>query len=423
MATADTHKNGSHGNGTPPHASGDAATATVVSLVPKKSKARRAYLLLGGLAGAAIGIYFIHGYVTRNDVATDDAQIEADVTPIATRVGGVILKMHIQDNQKVEVGQVIAEIDDADYKAKVAAAQADVDAATAQADSADAQVDIVKATSGGSLSSARAMLQGTGASVRSAQAMIDSAQATVARAKADLVKAQQDLDRAKKLHDAGAVSGQALEAAQASRDSAQASLDSANANLAASRDAQSQAQSRVAEAQGRVVQSTPVERQIAVATAAAKLAHANVARKQAELDQAKLQLGYTKIVAPTAGYASKLAVHEGQTVQPGLTLVMVVPQKQYVVANFKETQMDRIAPGDPVDIEVDALGGRAFKGRVESISAGTGARFSMMPPDNATGNFVKVVQRMPVKIELASGQDTSQLHAGLSVEVKVHLQH
>ena len=395
----------------------------VTAEMPKMSKARRAYLLLAALAGSAVGIYFIHGYVTRNDVATDDAQIEADVTPIATRVGGVILKMRITDNQKVEAGQVIADIDDADYKAKVAAAQADLEAATAQADSADAQVDVVRATSGGSLSSARAQLQGTGASVRSAEAMIGSAQATVARAKADLVKAQQDLDRAKKLHDAGAVSGQSLEAAQAARDSAQASIDSATANLAASRDAQAQAQSRVAEAQGRVVQSTPVDRQIAAAVAAAKLAHARAASSQAALDLAKLQLGYTKLVSPTTGYVSRLAAHEGQMVQPGLTLVMVVPQKQYVVANFKETQMDRIAPGDPVRIDVDALGGRSFTGRVESISAGTGSRFSMMPPDNATGNFVKVVQRVPVKIELDTGQDTSRLHAGLSVEVKVHLQH
>ncbi|CAN5579061.1 HlyD family secretion protein [soil metagenome] len=423
MATAEVHKNGSTGNGTTPRDASDAATATVVAPVPKKSKARRAYLLLAALAATAVGIYFIHGYLTRNEVSTDDAQIEADVTPIATRVGGVISKMLITDNQKVEAGQVIAEIDDADYKAKVAAAQADLEAANAQADAADAQVDIVRSTSGGALSSARAQLQGTGASVRSAQAMIDSARATVARAKADLMKAQQDLDRAKKLHDAGAVSGQALEAAQASRDAAQASLDSATANLAGSHDAQAQAQSRVAEAQGRVTQSTPVDRQIASATVSGKLAHARVASSQAALDLAKLQLGYTKIVSPAAGYVSKLAAHAGQMVQPGLTVVMVVPQKQYVVANFKETQMDRIAAGDPVEIGVDALGGRTFRGKVESISAGTGARFSMMPPDNATGNFVKVVQRVPVKIELESGQDTSQLHAGLSVEVKVHLQH
>jgi membrane fusion protein (multidrug efflux system) len=422
MATAEPRTNGTNGNGGVP-APADATTAKVVAPIPRKKKARRAYMLLFGLVVVALAVYFIHGYATRNEVKTDDAQIEADVTPVATRVGGVVLHMKITDNAKVEAGQVIAEIDDADYKAKVAAAQADLDGATAQAESADAQVDIVKSTSGGALTAAKATLQGTGASVRSAQAMIAAAQAQVARAKSDLAKAQQDLDRAQKLHDAGAVSGQALESAQAAKNSAQASLDAATANLAGSHDAQSQAQSRVAEAAGRVEQSTPVERQIAAATAAAKLAHARVQSAQAALDLAKLQLGYTKITAPVSGFVSRLGAHEGQMVQPGMTLVMVVPQKQYVVANFKETQMARIAAGDPVDIEVDALGGSTLHGKVESISAGTGARFSMMPPDNATGNFVKVVQRVPVKIELDPSQDTSKLHAGLSVEVVVHLQH
>jgi membrane fusion protein (multidrug efflux system) len=418
--TTETRNNGSNGNGSP-QAADDAAKATVVA--PRKGKARRAYMLLLGLVVVALAVYFIHGYATRNEVKTDDAQVEADVTPVATRVGGVVLHMKIVDNQKVEANQVIAEIDDADYKAKVAAAEADLDAATAQADSADAQVDIVKSTSGGALASARAALSGTGASVRSAQAGVAAAEAQVAKAKSDQLKAQQDLDRAKKLHDAGAVSGQSLEAAEATKSSMDASLQAANASLAASRDMASQAQSRVAEAAGHVESSTPVDRQIAAVVAASKLAHAKVQSAQAALDLAKLQLSYTKITSPIAGMVSKLGAHDGQMVQPGMTLVMVVPTKQYIVANFKETQMDRIAAGDPVDISVDALGGSEFHGRVESISAGTGARFSMMPPDNATGNFVKVVQRVPVKIELDQGQDMSKLHAGLSVEVKVHLQH
>jgi membrane fusion protein, multidrug efflux system len=396
------------------------AKAAVVA--PRKKRPMRAYLLLLGLAGGALAVYFIHGYLTRNEVKTDDAQVDADVVPVSARVGGVITKMYVVDNAKVEAGAVIAQIDDADYLAKVAGAQADLDAAIAQAESADAQVEIVRSTSGGALSSAKAQLQGTGASVRSAAAQVDAAQAAVSRARSDLAKAQQDLDRAKKLHDQGAVSGQSLEAAQATRDSQQAALDVATANLAAARDQQSLSQSRVAEAQGKVVQSTPVERQIASAMAASKLAHARVQSAQATLDLAKLQLGYTKITAPVTGFVSRLGAHDGQMVQPGAIIVMVVPVKTYVVANFKETQIERIRPGDPVDVSIDAIGS-TLHGKVESISAGTGARFSMMPPDNATGNFVKVVQRVPVKIELDQGQDTSKLHAGLSVEVKVHLQH
>jgi membrane fusion protein, multidrug efflux system len=418
MATVEPRNNGTSApNGA------DAPKATVVAPVPKKKKATRAYLLLAGLAIAAVGVYFIHGYMTRNEVDTDDAEVDADVVPISTRVGGVVLKMGVSDNQSVEAGALIAQIDDADYKAKVAAAQADLDAATAQAASADAQVDITKSTSGGALSSAKAMLAGQGASVRSAAAQTDAAQAQVAQAKTALAKAQADYTRAKNLHDAGAFSGQQLESAQAARDSAQSALDAANANLAGARDAQAAAASRVAEAQGRVEQSTPVERLQAAATAAAKLAHAHVDAAQAALDIAKLQLSYTKIVAPVAGTVSRLAAHEGQLLQPGSMIVMIVPATTYVGANFKETQLERIRPGDPVDVSIDAFGGNKLHGKVVSVSAGTGARFSMMPPDNATGNFVKVVQRVPVKIAWDPGQDLSQLHAGLSVEVKVHLQH
>jgi membrane fusion protein, multidrug efflux system len=398
------------------------AKASVVAPVPRKKKAMRAYMLLAGLAGAALAVYFIHGYLTRDEVTTDDAQVDADVVPIAARVGGVMVHMKVADNQRVDAGAVIAEIDDADYKAKVAAAEADVAAANAQAESADAQVDIVKSSSTGGLSSAKAQVQGAGASVRSAAAQVQAAQAQVARAQAELTKAQADFTRAKTLHDAGAVSGQQLEAAQTTRDAAQAAVQAANANLAAARDMEQVSVTRVAEAAGRVEQSTPVERQIQSAAAAAKLAHARALSAQAALDLAKLQAGYTKITAPVTGYVSRLGVHEGQMVQPGSVLLMMVPLKTYVVANFKETQLERIRHGDPVDVTVDALGGKTFHGKVESISPATGARFSMMPPDNATGNFVKVVQRVPVKIVWDDGQDLAQLHAGLSAEVKVHLQ-
>ncbi len=398
------------------------AKATVVAPA-KKKKALRAYIIVLGLAVAVVGAYFIHGYLTRNEVDTDDAQIDADVVPVSARVAGVVLKMSVEDNQKVDAKALIAQIDPADYEARLAAAKADVLASKAQADAAKAQVDIVRSTSGGALSSARAMLQGTGASVSASRAQVASAAAALAKARSDLGKAQADYARAKTLHDQGAVSGQALEGATSARDSAQSAVDAATANLAAAHDQESLSQSRVAEAQGHVTQSTSGDRQVAAAEAAAALADAHVTSSEAALKLAQLQLDYTKIYAPTAGFVSKLAVHDGQMVQPGMTVLMVVPAKPYVVANFKETQMGRIAVGNAVDISVDALGGTTFHGHVASISAGTGARFSMMPPDNATGNFVKVVQRVPVKISLDEGQDTEKLHAGLSAEVKVHLEH
>ncbi len=415
MATEQPHPtNGKEPSPTP--------KATVVAPVPKKSKAKRAYALLAGLSAAAVGVYFIHGYITRNEVSTDDAEVDADVVPVAARVGGVVLHMGVVDNQKVKARDVIAEIDPAEYTARVAQAQYELDAANDQVEAANQQVGIVKSMSAGGLSSAQAMLQGTGASVRSAEAQVQSAAAALARAKAEQVKADTDFQRAKTLHDEGAVSGQALETATSARDSARAAVDQANANLRAAHDQQALSESRVAEARGHVEQSTSVDDQVAAANAALKHAvdHVNAAKEALKL--AKLQVEYATIRAPVTGYVSKLGVHEGQMVQPGMTVVMVVPATSYVVANFKETQIGRIRAGDPVDITVDAFD-TTFHGKVDSVSAGTGARFSMMPPDNATGNFVKVVQRVPVKIKWDDGQDLSELHAGLSAEVKVYLQH
>ena len=389
---------------------------------PRKSKAKRAYLVLAALALGVLAVYYIPGYLTRNEVTTDDAQIDADVVPIASRVSGVVLHVNVKDNQRVEANKtVIAEIDPADYNAKVAVAQADADAADDQADAAVAQLEIVKSTSRGGLTSAQAIVQGTSASVHSAAAQVQAAEAGLSRAQNEEKKAEDDLARAKKLHDAGAVSGQQLEAAQVARDTAKDAVDLARANLAAARDAETQAQSRVTEAAGRLETAKPIDRQVAAADAAMRVAQARAKSAHAQLDLAKLQAGYTKILAPISGYASKLAVHEGQMVQPGQTLLMIVPATTYVVANFKETQLARIAAGDEAEISVDALGGKTFRGKVDSVSPATGARFSMLPPDNATGNFVKVVQRVPVKIDFDEGQDAVHLHAGLSVEVKVTL--
>jgi len=352
------------------------------TIAPRKSKATRAYIVLALLAGVVVAVYFIHGHLTRNQVSTDDAQIEADVVPVSARVSGVVIEMKVSDNAEVKAGQTIALVDQADYQAKLAAANADLLAAQAQAEVADAQVEIVRSTSTGGLSTARAQLQGTSASVRAAASQVQAATATVTRANNELAKADSDLKRAKTLHDQGAVTGQSLETAQSVRDSAAAAVDLARANLAASRDQQQLSQTRVAEAQGRVAQSAPIDQQIAAATATAKLAHAHVASAQAAVELATLSLGYTEIKAPVDGYGSRLAVHAGQMVQPGVTIAMVVPRATYVIANFKETQIARIRKGDRVEVEIDAAG--TYRGVVDSVAAGIGARFSMMPPDNAT---------------------------------------
>nr|HEX4317750.1 HlyD family secretion protein [Kofleriaceae bacterium] len=380
----------------------------------------RAYLVLALLVGAALAAYFLHGYMTRNEVSTDDAQVDADVVPISARVGGVVVKINVSDNTPIKANTVIAEIDPADYDQRVAQATADLEAAKAQQEIADSQVDIVKSTAAGGLSSAKAQLSGTGASVSSARAMVQAASAQVARATSELTKAESDLTRAKTLHDQGAITAQAFETAQTGRDSARAMLDTANANLMSARDQESVAQSRIAEAAGKVQQSAPVDQQIAVATAQAKLAKQRVAAMESALKLANLQKDYATIKAPIDGTISKLAVRTGQLIQPGTMLLMIVPNQPYVIANFKETQIERIRAGDEVEVSIDALSG-TFRGHVASLSPATGARFSMMPPDNATGNFVKVVQRVPVKVTLDDGQDLSSLHAGLSAECTVQL--
>ncbi len=411
----------------PAQAGPGAPVGTPAAVAGKRKKnAKRAYLILGGLAAAVVATYYIHDYMTRNLVSTDDAQIDADVVPISARVGGVIRKMNAKDNVAVVKDPkgalpTLVQIDRVDYDAKVAAASAEEKAAEAALASANVQLQIAHSTAKGGTTQAQAQIAGSAAAAQAASAQVGAAQATVARAKTELAKAESDLARAQKLHDQGAITGRELEAAQTARDSARAVLDGANASLAAARGMQSNASAQVAMAQGKLQQTTPEQEQIDQAQAAVNAATARVDSAKAQLLIATMQADYTAIAAPAEGYVSRLAAHEGQLVQPGQTLMMLVPSDTYVIANFKETQIGRIRPGQLVDISVDAISGKTFTGVVDSIAPGTGARFSLLPPDNATGNFVKVVQRVPVKIRWKEPPG-AELRAGLSAEVTIHLE-
>ena len=241
----------------------------------------------------------------------------------------------------------------------------------------------------------------------------------MARAGADLKKAEIDLGRARTLRAAGAVPQQALDTAQIEAEGARAAKAQADAQVALAQDARVGAQSRVGEARGRVNQSAPIEPQIAAARAGVALAAARVRSVEAALALAKLQLDYTRVAAPADGYASKLAVHEGQLVTTGQPLIELVPAATYLVANFKETQGGAMREGQSATIEIDAFPGRKLKGRVESLAGGTGATFSLLPPDNASGNFVKVVQRVPVRIAWVDPPADVVLRPGLSADVTV----
>ncbi|HEX2689856.1 MAG TPA: HlyD family secretion protein [Kofleriaceae bacterium] len=396
-------------------ASKDLATATA-----RGQRAKRAYWILGAAAVVVAGAWFGHRLWAKGEQSTDDAQVEADVVPIAARVAGVVKLARAHDNQIVKAGDVLFEIDPADLDVEVARAEAELEAASAKKAAADAQVSVVQSSSTGGLSSARAALTGAGAAVRSAGDEVRAGEAAVARTTAELATAEADLARAQELFNKQAGTRRDVEHAQKTRDVAKAALDAANAQLGMAREQQGLAQARVAEAQGHVTQQTPVGQVVAAAEASAQLAAAGVKAAEVALAKAKLQRSYATVTAPIAGMISKLGAHTGQHIMAGQTLLMLVPLDTYVTANFKESQIGRMKPGDPVDVEIDAYPDEVFHGVVDTVSPATGARFSMIPPDNATGNFVKVVQRVPVKITWTTPPSMA-MRPGLSAEVTVHV--
>lgn len=387
---------------------------------PKRSPKKP--LIIVSIVVAVFGlVYFGYRLITAGEETTDDAQIVADVIPLAARVPGQIAKVLVEENQLVKAGQVLIELDTADFEARVRQAEADLAVAKAQADGADAQVSVVSATSKGGLVSARAAVSGSSVGVGTAEAQLTSAKAGLLRAEAEAKKAESDLARAKDLKAAKAISEQRYDDAERAHESTQAGLAQAKAQVAIAEEARHAAGARVEEAQGHLNQSSEIDAQIATAKANADLAHARMASAAAMLDLARLQLSYTKVAAPEDGLASKLSVKAGQLVAAGQPLTQLVTAKTYVVANFKETQIGNMQLGQEAEVKIDAFPGKKLEGKVESLSGGTGASFSLIPADNATGNFVKVVQRVPVRIEWSRPPEMSALKNGLSAEVTVYV--
>ena len=385
---------------------------------PKK-KSARPYVILAIVVTVGLVAYLAYRAFTAGKESTDDAQVSTDMVPLSARVSGNIVELPVTDNQPVKKGDVIAKIEQNDYLNREKQADAELAAAKAQADAADAQVKIVESGSKGGLTAAKAALSGTAASVLGTDAQIAAAQAALERAQSDASKADTDLKRGEQLRKDDAIPQAQLDTYKTNASSAHAAVAQAQAQLASAQEAKAGAQSRVAEAQGRVEQSQPVDAQLAVAKAQAALAHARADSAAAALDLAKQQLSYTIITAPFDGHISKLGVHLGQLVNPGQVVTNVLPSTTYVVANFKETQVGDMRPGQAAHVSIDALPGRTFHAKVESISYGTGAQFSLLPPDNASGNFVKVVQRVPVKLVFTDAPGDVPLQAGLSVDVTV----
>ena len=348
--------------------------------------------------------------------STDDAQIDGHIVPMASRVGGTVLEVNVADNQAVEAGAVLVRIDPRDYQVALRRAEADLADAQAGLAAAESGVPISTTTTESQSSSAAASVQRAQAGLAAAEARLASAQARLREAKANDERAQRDLDRMKGLAAKDEVSQQQYDLASASAASTRATLDAARAAVTEAEQGNANGAAIVRQANAEEATSRMGPRQVEISRARAASARARLDLMKAAVEQARLNLDYATVKAPVAGVVSKKSVEPGQVVAAGQPLLAVVPlDDMWVTANFKETQLKRMRPGQAATIEVDAYG-RSYRGHVDSVSAATGARFSLLPPENASGNYVKVVQRVPVKIVFEKGQDAEHLlRPGMSV--------
>jgi membrane fusion protein, multidrug efflux system len=368
---------------------------------------------------------------SRGKESTDDAQVDGHITQIAPRVGGTVTKVHITNNQAVKAGDVLVEIDPRDYQIAVDKAKAELADAVATASAARTGVPIARvetksgvSTASGGVQQAEAAVAGADREIQVAQADLVSAQAHQREKEATAVRAARDVERLKGLVQKDEISQQQFDAAVAASDSARAAADAAKSEVTAAQGNITVAEQKSAAARGAAAQARAglanaqtAPQQLQVTEARANSADARVRQAESALKQAELNLEYTTVKAPTDGVVSRKSVEQGQVIQPGQPLLALVDLNDvWVTANFKESQLAKMRPGQKATIDVDALGGKEFTGHVDSIAAATGAKFSLLPPENATGNYVKVVQRIPVRIFFEPDQDPSHLlRPGMSV--------
>jgi membrane fusion protein, multidrug efflux system len=379
--------------------------------------------------------YFIYQHYFALRESTDDAQIDGHINPVAAKISGHVVSILVESDQFVKAGTVLVQIDPRDYQVALERAKADLAAAQSGSDAAHTQVPITSTTSASQLSLADAMVEQVSGikaaalkDVDALRAKLESNQARVRETQAIHTKASQDLERMKLLNAKDEISKQQYDAAVAAADAARAAGDSAKAGVEETSRAIEAAQARVAQAEARIKEALAsrqatqtVREQMSISRSNARTSSARVMLAQAVLAQAELNLEYAQLKAPIDGVVSQKKIELGQYIQPGQPLMALVPlHNVWVTANFKENQLKNMHPGQPAAVTVDAYGGHRFEGHIASIAAATGARFSLLPPENATGNYVKVVQRVPVKIIIDKGQDDSHpLRPGLSVIVTV----
>lgn len=375
--------------------------------------------MLGVLLVAAGGIAAFL-YLTRlGKETTDDAQVEAHVSNVAARIAGQVKRVSVADNQEVKPGDVLVELDDRDQKVKLASAQAMMDEANAQLNLARNQLTLTEKTAKANLQVAQGAIAQAAAVTGNTAAQIDQSRADIAAAQARKQLTKVDRERAERLRATGAATQAEIDARVAADTEADAALDLARARLTSALANRSNSSGTEASAHGRLLAAQTVDEQVEVVKAQVALAESHVAQAKAAVDRATLELEYTKVRAEIGGKIAKRMVEPGQLVSPDRAMMAIVDLGDiWVVANLKETQLAGIKPGQPVDIEVDSFDG-VLTGHVDSIAPGTGSRFSLLPPENATGNFIKVTQRVPVKIKI-DDRGGRVLSPGMSAEVVVH---
>jgi membrane fusion protein, multidrug efflux system len=392
---------------------------------PPPSNPARKFIVMGVVLLLILGGVFFYWRSTFIE-DTDDAQVDGNLYQVSSRITGHVVKVYVDDNQTVQAGQLLAETDPTDYQVALDQAEADLANAQAQYKQATVNVPITRVTVGTTVVTSGTDVRGSADSVAQSEKQVEAAIARVDQAKANAVKADLDVERYTPLVQKDVISKQQFDAAVAAAAAAKASVVEAESNVLAQQNAVSNARQRLAQAEAQSAQSVKnAPGQIEVEQSRAAAASASVKQAQARVEQARLNLSYTHITAPTAGIINKKNVEVGGNLSVGQDLMTIIPLTNlWVTANFKETQLAHMHPCQAVTIKVDAYGGRTFSGRMTQIGGATGSMLSLFPPENATGNYVKVVQRIPVRIDFTDIQKEDGdyvLRPGLSVTPEVHV--
>ncbi len=409
--------------------------------VPAPSKRPRKQILMGALGVGVIALTIVGirwWQYTATHQETDDAYVTGHIHPVNSRISGTVTQVLVDDNQIVSQGALLVQLDPRDYEVALQQAQASLESARHQADVAQTNIGVVATNAQGqttaalgNIDAAVASISTSEAALAEAQAGVPAAQANLAQVNANLVKAKLDYDRYTSLVREGALPQQQLDAEKANyeallaqRDTLKEQIRQAQARVVQAQKNLDNARAKLASTRGTLEQANSVAKQTEANRRQYQAAKAVISQAEAQVKNAQLQLSYTQITAPTAGRIGNKTVEVGQRLQPGQTLMAVVQDQPWIVANFKETQLGKMKPGQDVEIKLDSFPNHPFKGKVDSVSPASGAKFALLPPDNATGNFTKIVQRLPVKVvfdpKSIQGYE-SQIAPGMSVVVNVEI--